>query len=264
MKKKKYVYIEKKKALANRITSHKKFSNFDLHSWVKKNIKIKNGDRILDIGCGDGNFIKLFHQMNCGGEIIGVDKNDILINSARKKFKLKRNIKFIKGDFDNIKFSKKKFDCIFFIYSIYYTENSSKLILKVLNYLNEKGKLIIVGPGANNAKQIDKLNFLVTKKRPNKEYRFRQQRIEKEFYPLLKKHFSSKKVNLKLINNHMAFKTDAQLADYYWSTLLWRQSLQQLRNYDLKRLKELTIKKIKYYIKNLKLKKQISILTLKK
>ena len=78
----------------------------------------------------------------------------------------------------------------FFIYSIYYTENSSKLILKVLNYLNEKGKLIIVGPGANNAKQIDKLNFLVTKKQTKS--RFRQQRIEKEFYPLLKKHFSSK------------------------------------------------------------------------
>ena len=58
-----------------------------------------------------------------------------------------------------------------------------------MNYLNEKGKLIIVGPGANNAKQIDKLNFLVTKKKPNKEYRFRQQRIEKEFYPLLKKTF---------------------------------------------------------------------------
>ena len=80
---------------------------------------------------------------------------------------------------------------IFFIYSIYYTENV-KLILKVLNYLNEKGKLIIVGPGANNAKQIDKLNFLG--KKTEQEYRFRQQRIEKEFYPLLKKHFSSKKV----------------------------------------------------------------------
>ena len=51
--------------------------------------------------------------MNCGGEIIGVDKNDALINSARKKFRLKRNIKFIKGDFDNTKFSKKKFDWIF-------------------------------------------------------------------------------------------------------------------------------------------------------
>lgn len=264
MKKKKYSYTEKKTALANRITSHKKFSNFDLHLWIKKNVKINNGDRILDIGCGDGNFIKLFHQMNCGGEVIGIDKNNALISSAKKKFKSKKNIKFMKGDFDSVKFSKKKFDWIFFIYSIYYTENSSKLILKVLNYLNEKGKLIIVGPGTNNAKQIDELNFLVTKKRPNREYRFRQQRIEKEFYPLLKKHFGSKKVKLKLINNHMTFRTDIQLANYYWSTLLWRQSLQKLRIYDLKKLKESTIKKIKYYIRNLKLKKQISILTLKK
>ena len=46
--------------------------------------------------------------MNHGGEIIGVDKNHALINLARKKFKLKRNIKFIKGDFDNTKFSEKK------------------------------------------------------------------------------------------------------------------------------------------------------------
>ena len=62
----------------------------------------------------------------------------------------------------------------------------------------------------------------------------------------------------------MTFRTDIQLANYYWSTLLWRQSLQKLRIYDLKKLKESTIKKIKYYIRNLKLKKQISILTLKK
>ena len=48
-----------------------------------KNIKIKNGDRILDIGCGDGNY-KIISSNESWGEIIGVDKNHALINLARK------------------------------------------------------------------------------------------------------------------------------------------------------------------------------------
>ena len=40
MNKKIFIY-RKKTALANRITSHKKFSNFDLHLWIKKILKLK-------------------------------------------------------------------------------------------------------------------------------------------------------------------------------------------------------------------------------
>jgi len=144
---KKFSYDEPKNSLNNRINAHLSFSNFNLHEWVKTNQNILSGDKILDMGCGNGNFLELFLKMtNKKSEIYAVDKSKDLILEASEKFK-NENITFEVNDFDNVEIEDKKFDWIFFIYSIYYTENSDKLIKKIQSYLNKKGKLVIIGPG---------------------------------------------------------------------------------------------------------------------
>ena len=56
------------------------------------------------------------------------------------------------------------------------------------------------------------------------------------------------------------FPTKEDLADYYWSTLLWRDSLERLENYDLQALKESTLNEISK-LDNLIIKKQICCLS---
>ena len=257
---KKFSYDEPKNSLNNRIKAHLSFSNFNLHEWVKTNQNILSGDKILDMGCGNGNFLELFLKMtNKKSEIYAVDKNKDLILEASEKFK-NENITFEVNDFDNVEIENKKFDWIFFIYSIYYTENSDKLIKKIKSYLNKKGKLVIIGPGSGNAMEIDRLNRKVTSLEPKEEYRVRQKRIEDEFKPVLEKYFDKKHTNLEIINNEMKFPTKEDLADYYWSTLLWRDSLERLENYDLQALKESTLNEISK-LDNLIIKKQICCLS---
>ena len=60
---KKFNYDEPKNSLNNRINAHLSFSNFNLHEWVKTNQNILSGDKILDMGCGNGNFLELFLKM---------------------------------------------------------------------------------------------------------------------------------------------------------------------------------------------------------
>ena len=55
-----YSYKEVDKALENRISAHAKYSNFNLHEWLIDKFEIKQAGNILDLGCGDGNFIDLF------------------------------------------------------------------------------------------------------------------------------------------------------------------------------------------------------------
>ena len=49
-----YKYIETEKTLNTRINFNKKFGNFDLNKFVDWKFKIKKGQTILDLGCGDG------------------------------------------------------------------------------------------------------------------------------------------------------------------------------------------------------------------
>ncbi len=257
--KKNFSYDEPKNSLDNRIRAHLSFSNFSLHEWIEKNLNISSGDKILDMGCGNGNFLNLFLKMtNKKGEIYAVDKNEDLISEAKNQYR-KENIIFEVNDFDKVNIENKKFDWIFFVYSIYYTENSINLIKKVKSYLNNNGNLIIIGPGSGNAIEIDKINKKVTGLEPKEEYRIRQKRIEEEFKPILDNYFDKKNVSLKIINNEMKFPTKEDLADYYWSTLLWRDSLERLEGYDLKNLKDITLNEISK-LDNLIIKKQICCL----
>ena len=60
MSNKNYSYKEYNDALNNRIDIHKKYSNFNLHGWIKQKFKILPNQSILDMGCGNGNFINFF------------------------------------------------------------------------------------------------------------------------------------------------------------------------------------------------------------
>ena len=179
-----YSYKEFNSSLNNRIDIHKKYSNFNLHEWIKDNCKIRDNQNILDMGCGNGNFIDFFLSNNKNLKIVGVDNNLNLLEEVKKKF---TNVKLIHSDFDEVVLENSNLDWIFFIYSIYYSQKPEKLIEKMYSYLSDNGQLVIIGPGQSNAIELDELNKKVTGLAPKPEYRERQKRIEEEFYILTQK-----------------------------------------------------------------------------
>lgn len=260
MNNKKYSYKEFNSALNSRISIHKKYSNFNLHDWVKENCKINDKQSILDMGCGNGNFIEFFLSNNKNLKIVGVDNNLNLLEEIKIK---NLDVKLIHSDFDEVVFEKSNFDWIFFIYSIYYSQKPEELIEKMYSYLSDNGHLVIIGPGQNNAIELDKLNKEVTGLPPKPEYRERQKRIEEEFYILAQKKFGSKNCKLKILNNKLTFPNEIDYANYYWSTLLWRDSLERLENHNDKKLKEQSLIEIKKF-NNFVINKQVSTLIVKK
>jgi ubiquinone/menaquinone biosynthesis C-methylase UbiE len=257
-----YTYKEYSNALNSRIDIHKKYSNFNLHEWVKKNIKIDPGQSILDMGCGNGNFINFFLLNNPDLKITGVDTNNDLLNEIKNTTNNK-SLKLIHNDYDNFELKNQKFDWIFFIYSIYYSQKPKELIKKMYSYLKNNGQLVIIGPGKSNAIELDKLNKKITGLDPKPEYRERQKRIEEEFYELSKEIFGKSNCDLNILNNKLSFPNEIEYAEYYWSTLLWRDSLERLNNPNEKKLKEKSLIEIKNS-KNFVINKQVSTLIVKK
>ena len=261
MSNKNYSYKEYNDALNNRIDIHKKYSNFNLHGWIKQKFKILPNQSILDMGCGNGNFINFFLSLTNNLEIIGVDNNRDLLNELQRDLKIP-NVSLIHEDFDNFKISNKKFDWIFFIYSIYYSQKPEELINKMFNLLKKSGSLVMIATGKSNAIELDKLNKNVTGMDPKPEYTERQQRIENEFYKIAIKNFKEENVSLEILNNFLNFPDANDYAHYYWSTLLWRDSIERLQSPDLNVLKNETLNKIQL-LTNLKINKQVSVLVAK-
>ena len=239
----KYKYNEPLSSLDGRISAHANFSNFNLHDWILSKFNIKKGDNILDLGCGNGNYTSLFFKkVSESGVVYGIDKSAELISEANERHgKLSQNVNFSVADYDSFDKIKTPFDWIFSIYSLYYTSDSKALASKLKKSISHDGKFIVIGPASNNALELDKFNFEVTGVLPNKEHRLRNERIEMEFFPLFKSLFGNDNVEIELIDSALLFPTISDYAEYYWSTLLWRESTNGLDNREIKKLKIKTI-----------------------
>lgn len=71
---------------------------------------VKDGDEILDIGCGNGRLLELLKGKNI--EYIGVDNSERLIDIAKRRYPTK---KFLVADTLNLPFPNDYFDKIFLI-----------------------------------------------------------------------------------------------------------------------------------------------------
>ena len=215
----------------------------NLTNEIDSKFDIREGDNVFDVGCGNGNYVKLFFsKIKEDGLIYGVDKNKNLINEAISKYvELSKNIHFEVGNYDSINIVDVSFNWIFSIYSIYYTADSRALIEKLKDAISLGGKFVIIGPASNNGVDLDDLNFKVTGVLPNQEHIVRTKRIESEFYHLFNRIFGDDNTSLEIVDTAMNFPTIDDYAKYYWSTLLWRESIRDLSADNIQVLKDKTL-----------------------
>jgi ubiquinone/menaquinone biosynthesis C-methylase UbiE len=65
------------------------------------NLPVKEGDRVLDVGCGFGDTaIKLAERVGSGGEVIGIDCCEAFLDYGRKEATARglKNVSFVEGD----------------------------------------------------------------------------------------------------------------------------------------------------------------------
>ena len=113
--------------------------------WFRKNIVENNPPvggkkiRILDIGCGNGNFLESLNDKKF--EKFGVEiKNNKLIP---------KNIKMFLGDINKLNFGKEKFDVITAWHVLEHLPNPSQTLLLLNKLLNKSGKIFLAVPNSN-------------------------------------------------------------------------------------------------------------------
>ena len=102
---------------------------------------VKEGERILDLGCGNGRLFEFFENRNV--EYIGVDNVEKLIEIARKKYP---EAKFLVGDALNLPFSDNYFDKVFSIAVFHHIPSGEfrlQFLKEVRKVLKQEGLLIL-------------------------------------------------------------------------------------------------------------------------
>jgi len=110
---------------------------FELTNKIKENNK-----NLIDIGCGNGDFIK-FLKNKININVIGIDPTQTSIRAC-KNFNLKCHCMTIDEFYS--KYRRQKFDYITAFHVLEHVNNPKNFIIKILNLLKKNGKIFISTP----------------------------------------------------------------------------------------------------------------------
>jgi len=125
-----------------------------IRRWLQNPQKIlspyvKEGMKVLDVGCGPGFFsVELAKMVGTGGKVYSVDLQEGMLQKLRDKIygtSLEKIIQLIKCEQDEITLPK-KVDFILAFYMVHEVPNKDKLFAALKNVLQENGEFLIVEP----------------------------------------------------------------------------------------------------------------------
>ena len=232
-------FKENQESLRTRIKIHDLYGSANLDLWMNKNLNIKLGEKILDLGCGDGKqcfSIKSYLNNNFAKnsiEIIGVDEHRDLIKIAQvKNKKTESNIKFKLASFDKkLLFPDKSFDLVISCFAIYYAENIEKTLLEIKRILKLNGRIFFTGPMPNN--KIEFNNIIEEAASDKIPKLIGSSRFSTKIFDSINKIF--KNATIEEFKNQLNFKTIEPFMEYASSTLEKNRKVYEefLKNKDL-------------------------------
>jgi ubiquinone/menaquinone biosynthesis C-methylase UbiE len=119
--------------------------------------KIKDGDRILDAGCGWGRIISGIKFFKPGSALVGVDANLVRLAAAKKTLAdmgLDEKVTLEVGDVDNLGFADCTFDVVVCARLLQYVPNPESTIRELCRVLRPGGRLVLTIPNKLNPVRV--------------------------------------------------------------------------------------------------------------
>ncbi|WP_375200565.1 class I SAM-dependent methyltransferase [Bacillus sp. RS11] len=118
-----------------------------MNTWLMRQEVIKDGDQVLDIGCGGGNILRSLSKMNPSGTIYGIDFSDQAVQESIKTNETDvANGKVIvtQASVSSIPYTDKFFDTITAFQTHYFWPDLANDVKEVFRVLKDGGKFIII------------------------------------------------------------------------------------------------------------------------
>jgi len=224
-------YSETEKKLNIRIRAHTAYANFSLEDWILTWLGKVAGYRLLEIGCGDGNFFPTYAQaLGRRGSIIGFDLNLNLLAKARELERcLATPIMVFRWDFDDHPYPllDEEADILIAPFSAYYSRAVPEWVEDSMRVIKRGGRLLLLGPTRDNARELYELNEIITGIRSVPETDETSGKLEEYFLPELKKKLGTS-VNRIILDRQIAFPSPEEFSRYYLATWLYEKTQEKI------------------------------------
>jgi len=115
-----------------------------------KNISLKKGAKILDLGCGIGETTLMLSKQFPGTDIIGLDEDEALIEIAGSTGKQQGSaMEFVSGNALNLPFDDNSFDFVFARYLIHHIPESYAALEEMKRVCKTGGIIFVHEPDIN-------------------------------------------------------------------------------------------------------------------
>ncbi len=199
-------YKETTSDLLTRIDIHGKYGGRNIDEWMIDLLKLKQGTKILDVGCGAGKqCFSFYNTLNGVCEITGGDVSQELLEQARlENKKYSDAVKFLELNFNQkFPFEDNTFDLISCCFAIYYALDIPFTIKEMHGSLTPGGRLFTTGPMPENKKLFYEIISEATQKEippmPGSS------RYGSEILAAMRETFSS--VDVNIFENPLTFQT---------------------------------------------------------
>jgi len=108
---------------------------------------IRQGSRVLDVGCGTGYTTEAVLKTLEHGEVIGIDLTpQQLRKAARKLNSEKARLSLSRSDAENLPFKDETFDAIVSVGALEYFPNPHRALQEMARVVKPRGKVVVGGP----------------------------------------------------------------------------------------------------------------------
>jgi ubiquinone/menaquinone biosynthesis C-methylase UbiE len=113
----------------------------DVAKQVIAAMQLRPGERVLDLGCGNGWATRLIAQANAGVQAIGVDGSAQMIARAEALHSLTIRARYEVGTFEKLDFKDNHFDRVFSMEALYYATDLAQAIRECFRVLKPGGSV---------------------------------------------------------------------------------------------------------------------------
>lgn len=126
--------------------------------FILENLNLKGKEKILDVGCGRGFYLKILSDFKLGLDLYGVDLNSKYLQIAEKFIK-DESVNLTKSDICNLPFKDDYFDRIIASEILEHIPDDQRAISELLRVLRPGGIVLITVPNKNYPFFWDPLNW---------------------------------------------------------------------------------------------------------
>jgi SAM-dependent methyltransferase len=121
-------------------------NNQSQYHHVVQLLQAEDKDEILEIGCGEGNAIRLIVEQNSLCKVDGIDFSRFMLKKAGRNNRAaiqEKRVRLFPGDIKDYDFGMNTYSKIFAINVVYFWTDLEKIFRKIHELLKPKGKVVL-------------------------------------------------------------------------------------------------------------------------